>query len=142
MVGGLYQVLAKVLANGLKKVVRNLVLDFHHAFVVGRQILDVLANEAIDFRLKGNLKRIICKLDVEKTYDHVNWNYVLAVVERMMFSSKWIRWIGGYISRTCFYVLVNGSLSSFFQSSKGLRQDDCLSPYLFILAMKTLHTSL
>ena len=49
-----------------------------------RQILDVvlIENEAIDFRIKGNLKGVICKLDIEKAYDHVDRNFVFAILEK------------------------------------------------------------
>ena len=63
LVGGLYKLLAKVLANRLKRVVGNLVSDFQHVFVGIRQILDaiLIANKVIDSRLKGNMRGIICK---------------------------------------------------------------------------------
>ena len=95
LVGGLYKLLAKVLANRLKKLLGSLVSDFQHAFVVGRQILDVvlIANETIDSKIKEDLRGVLCKLDIKKAYDHVNWNFVLAVTEKMGFGSKWMGWI-------------------------------------------------
>ncbi|RVW27697.1 Transposon TX1 uncharacterized 149 kDa protein [Vitis vinifera] len=107
LVGGLYKLLAKVLANKLKKVVDKFVSNFQHAFVVGRQILDAFSieNEAIDSRIKGKLKEGI----------------------------GWIRWCIFTVRSS---ILVNGSPFGFFQSSRGLRQGDPMSPYLFILAME------
>ena len=136
----LYKLLAKVLANRLKKVMGFLVLDFQHASVAGRQILDavLIANEAIDSEIKDNLKGILCKLNIKNAYDHVNWSFILAVMEKMGFGSKWIGWIRWCISTARFFVVINGSPSSFFQSSRGLRQWDPLYPYLFILVMETL----
>ena len=74
LVGSIYKILAKVLANRLKRVVGNVISNSQHAFVEGRQILDVvlIANEALDSRLKSAKGGIICKMDIEKAYDHVN----------------------------------------------------------------------
>ena len=72
--------------------VGSLVSNFQHALVVGRQILEVvlIANEAIDSRIKDNMRGISCMLDIKKTYDHVNWSFVLTVMEKMGFGYKWI----------------------------------------------------
>ena len=68
LVGGLYKLLAKVLANRLKKVMGKVVSSTQNAFFEGRQILDValIANEAIDSLLKRNESGVLCKLDLEK----------------------------------------------------------------------------
>ena len=101
LVEGLYKLLAKVLANRLKKAVGSLVSNFQHAFVEGRQILDavLIANETIDSRLKDNLSGFLCKLDIEKAYDHVSWNCVIAIMEKMGFDSKWLDWLDGVSQR-------------------------------------------
>ena len=70
LMGGLYKWMAKVLVNRLRKVVSKA----QGAFLEGRQILDavLIANEAIDSLLKNNEYDFLCKLDIEKAYDHVD----------------------------------------------------------------------
>jgi len=74
LVGSVYKILAKVLASGLRGVVDKVVGPSQHAFVYGRQIMDasLIANECIDHYLRTNHLRILCKLDIEKAYDHVS----------------------------------------------------------------------
>ena len=138
LVGGLYKLLAKVLANRLKKVVGKVVSSAQNAFVEGRQILALIANEAIDSLLKRNESGVLCKLDIEKAYDHLNWNFLLFVMQRMGFGEKWIGWISWCIFTSTFLVLINGTPAGFFNSSRGLRQGDPLSPYLFVIGMEAL----
>jgi hypothetical protein len=56
----------------------------------------------------------------------------------MGFGGKWCFWIAHCISSLRFLVLVNGSFTSFFSSSRGMRQGDPVSPLLFVLVMEAL----
>ena len=82
--------------------------------------------------------RLLCKLDIEKAYDHINWDFLFQILEKMGFGRKCISWIKWCISMTTFSVLFNGFPTGFFRSSRGLRQGDPLSPYHFMIGMEAL----
>jgi hypothetical protein len=140
LVGSMYKLLSKVLANRIRLVMESLISSSQNVFVGGRQTLDsvLIANECLDSRLKSSIPGILCKLDIEKAYDHVNWNCLPYLLERMGFGYRWCHWMKTCISTVQFSVLVNGSPEGFFGSSQGLRQGDSLSPLLFLLIMEVL----
>ena len=72
-----------------------MILESQNAFVEGKQIMDaaLIANEAVDSRLKDNVGSVLCKLDIEKAYDHVSWSFLLVVIKKMGFGERWIKWI-------------------------------------------------
>ena len=77
LVRSLYKFLSMVLTNRLKKVIKIVISLAQTDFVEGRQILDasLIANEVLDSTGKSKNKGMLCKLDIEKTYDHLNWNF-------------------------------------------------------------------
>jgi hypothetical protein len=81
---------------------------------------------------------LLLKLDLEKAYDHVNWEFLLLLLQKCGFGEKWRDWIGFCISSVRYSVLVNGEPAGFFNSSRGIRQGDPLSPLLFVIIMEAL----
>lgn len=92
----------------------------------------MVANEVVDSILKSNKGVLLCKLDIEKTCDHVNWSFLCLVMKRMGFGGKRIRWIKWCISMATFSVLFNGTLTGFFRSSRGLKQERPLLSLLIL----------
>lgn len=123
-----YKILAKVLASRILKVLSSIISPTQGAFVRGRQILDgvLIANECVHSRFKQGKLGILCKLDLEKAYDRVDWGFLLYVLRRMEFGQRWRGWIMECISSSWFSIIINGSPKGFFPAQKGLRQGDPL----------------
>ena len=97
--------------------------------------VNIISQKRLQLRLESKIPGVICKLDIEKAYDNVNWEVLLKLLKKMGFGEKWCSWIRTCISTVQFFVLVNGSPADFFGNSRGLRQGDPLSP-LFLVMME------
>lgn len=93
----------------------------------------------VDELIYGKREGVLCKLDMEKAYDNVNWRFVDYMFWRLSFGEKWKRWMKTCINTTSSAIVVNGGPSSFFKTPRGLRQDNSSSPLLFVVVMEDLN---
>jgi len=141
LVGCMYKILSKVLANRLRMIIGRVVSDTQIAFVKERQILDgiLIANEVVDEAQKSNREMILFKVDFEKAYDSIDWSYLDTIMNRMSFPLLWRKWIKECVSTAIASILVNGSPIDEFPLQRGLRHGDPLSPFLFLLTAEGLN---
>nr|GFA03711.1 RNA-directed DNA polymerase, eukaryota [Tanacetum cinerariifolium] len=143
LIGCVYKVVTKILAKRLISVIEDLISDTQSAFVTWRQILDgpFILDEVLHWCKRRKKRAMFFKVDFAKADDSVRWDYLLDILEAFGFGQTWCKWVRGIINSAKASILVNGSPTKEFSCHCGLKQEDPLAPYLFILIMESLHIS-
>jgi hypothetical protein len=92
----------------------------------------VMLHENIHELHKKKMSGVILKLNSEKAYDKINWIFLQQTLRIKGFSRKWCYWIDQMVSKRSVGVKVNDNTGRYFQTKKGLRQRDLLSPIFLI----------
>eukprot|EP00253_Pinus_taeda_P034383 PITA_34383 len=140
----IYKIVSKVVAVRLKPILPGIISPEQSGYVEGRQITDgiILSHEIIHSLKLAKKPGMLLKIDLSKAFDSISWVYMEKFFSAFGFALPWIRWIMNMVSSSFFSILINGIPSATFRPSRGLRQGDPLSPFLFIIMAEGLGRSL
>lgn len=141
LIGCMYKIIFKLLATRLKNIIGKHIGKEQTVYVEGRNILDgpLIVNEICSWSQKVKRTTLLFKVDFDKAFDFVNWEFLDSILSQMNYGLKWRSWIRGCLQSSRASVIVNGTPTEEFDITKGVRQGDPLSPFLFIIAMEGLN---
>lgn len=139
----IYKLVSKVLDNRLKLILLHIISHYQSGFILWRLIID---NILIAYKLLHTMKNncrgrkgtMVIKLDMSKIYDRVELSYIEAIMNTMSFNANWIRLIINCVTTIHYSILVNGRSGKTITPTRGMRQSDPISPYLFLICAKEL----
>ncbi|KAL6134809.1 hypothetical protein ACLB2K_067037 [Fragaria x ananassa] len=140
-----YKIISKIIVDRIRPMLKKLISPNQVSFVPGRKISDniMIAQEILHKckNAKGTKGFMAWKVDLSKAYDRLNWNFIEQVLYEVKIPIQLVKLIMSCVSTASYQIVLNGELSESFTCSRGIRQGDPLSPYLFVLCMEKLsHT--
>jgi len=90
-----YKIVSKILCSRLKRVLDKVIDPGKSAFLEGRGLLDsvVVANETLEEVKRNKKECVVFKVEYEKGYDSVRWEFIYYMLGRLGFYRKWIEWV-------------------------------------------------
>lgn len=132
------KLLAKIISNRLQPLLSSLVGLEQVGFMPGREARDniikalLLTHEAHARGFEG----LLLSMDMEKAFDRVAWDYMLATCCHVGLGPHMMTWIAAFYQNPSARLKINGTLSNKVTISNGTRQGSPLSPLLFILSLE------
>lgn len=134
--------IAKIIAQTVKSFLNKCISSNQLAFVSGRSIHDnyIVTHEIMNYlhKKKGPKGFMAIKVDLAKAFDRVEWNLLICILSQLGFDPIFINWIHECISTTSLSFLINGSPFGNIKPSRGIRQGDPMSPFLYVLYFEIL----
>lgn len=138
----LYNLMTKVITNRLKHVLPSIISKNQSAFTPGYFITDnILVAFEIFHSMNGHVGEngfMTLKLDMSKVYDKVEWIFLRNMMLQLGFRPCWVNLIMSFVEAVTYLFVVNGELYGFVAPTRGIRQGDPISPYLFLFCAEGL----
>lgn len=82
------------------------------------------------YHLRRGTARCAFKVDIQKAYDTVNWDFLGEILFRFGFHEKLIKWIMKCVETVSYSININGNVHGFFREKEGfVKEIQCLLIY-------------